>query len=1186
MFYLIDGSIGSKKKVSGKLYNVNRTKYIKYVATPARETFVFYNVDSPEPIGGIVVRSTILKELDTYVESVKSGGEYEDFLQGTGLVQTDNTQWLKENFEEDNVAKGSTVALKQFVYTPLDVASTYNNVSLDELKNKIKNVEDAIYKVRSLREVMLEQNMSLEWLKMKDYRIINTREDYLDLIEEMKNYDDSNLNPMGFDTETSGLLINRNKLDVLVGICLSLQDHTGVYIPFKHLNYKNLDMDMDEALALMKPYIDVNSPTKKGLLTHNGKFDWGVMKMHDIELNIVHDTLTRQAVLNIGKTGTLMKLKKITEDLLGYDVLELEDLYEYPNSSEFLAIKNAVEKGLNCNEITKRKLESVENGTPSEIKNNMFDFRFASEEFSEIYGPADGDFPRLILKEMNKEWDIENAKENGKLDLIYNLEISLIPVLGEQEYFGVKVEKEQFETLHRDTLNDMQTLSDKIFREAGREFKIGGKETAEIVYDVCKVPYNPRYRTKSGSRSVDKFALDYYTQFKDKDDNMLYPITDYLKKYNKKKTLVSSFYSKLPKLVQNSYIFPNYNNIKAETGRLTCSKPNIQQTEPSSREYMIPDSDEFYFMICDYSQVEYRLMNGLAGETKVVEFFEKDKEADYHIMAYSNMHGIPYAKVTSKQRKEGKGLNFGTSYGLQDKALALMLFGDDDEASQMKAHAARTKYFAGVPKVLEYFEQQRDEAQETCYARTKFGRRRFIPQFAEAKKVEGRKKDMLIGKGRRVAGNMPVQGLAADIMKMAMIRIRNNFRKYGYYEDMARMVLNVHDEVCVQLSKDIHPDIAITIMREAMEIDFSDWGLPPLYVGGNVGYNWHDGKADDLEAPVELMDRMVANAKYHLENNIPMERLEDPRKYWAEEIIKFNLEIMDTESKLGYIDPDIEDREVRIPINNLDDALKSTRIAKYATHDAYKVNGISRGNYILGMTMLKGHEYVYANLTHLLQDGTSIALANLNKLVGQNLTFEEAKAMHPMRTCAEYFGDTGGGEVMNYIVTKNLKVLDVSLSFDSSYNTVATILDEKNNTVELVNNNHVLKHQPPKLYGQELQEQEQTLKQEVDSMFVLDNNRLTIHADKIEPKTLSLIFNLFMEPRQVQHMLKDSQKPLFNVEVAFDSIQEDTHIANKVLVSDFLEPIRKLVYSDIVGENIFNEIDKEISTIATTIFNL
>lgn len=1183
MFYLIGGDLGTDKKASGIIYNVSKTKYIKYVATPARESYVGYEEGNSEPFGAITIRSTLIKELDTYTESVKGAGDYKSILEATGTVNNTQTEWLVENFVKDARPKGSTFNVKGFEYEPIDVASSYSNIDITELANKISSVTEAIYKVRPIKDVLTESGMVLDWLKTKDYKIIYTREELMEFVDGLKDYDDSEM-PVGFDTETSGLLINRHKLDILVGICMSYVDHAGVYIPLQHSTMNNINMPMEEVLEILKPYIDSRSKDKKAMLTHNGKFDWGVMKMYDIELNIVHDTLTKQAVLNIGKTGTLMKLKKIAEDILGYDVLELEDLYEYPSSAEFKALQNAVQKGLQCDPITKRKLLAVENATPTEIKKNMFDFRFASEEFVEIYGPADADFPRLIFKHMQDEWNRENEQENGKLEFIYNIEIAMIPVLGEQEFYGVKVIKEEFENLHRTALQDMEELKSKIFAETGQEFKIGGKDTAHMVYDVCKVPYNPRYKTKSGERSVDKHALEYYSQFTTPEGEPMYPITDYLQKYNKKKTLVSSFYSKLPKLVINDFIFPQYNNIRAETGRLTCSNPNIQQTEPSSRSYMVAE-DDYYFMICDYSQVEYRLMNGLAGEQKVIDFFANDSEADYHIMAYSNMHGIPYAKVTSKQRKEGKKLNFGTSYGLQDKALALALFGDDDEGAQIKAHAAREKYFAGVPKVLEYFEKQRDIAQETCYARTKFGRRRFIPQFAEAKEATGRRKDMLIGKGRRVAGNMPVQGLAADIMKMAMIRIRANFRKYGYYEDMARMVLNVHDEVCVQVHESIHPNLVIKIMREAMEIDFSKWGLPPLYVGGNVGYNWKDGKADDLEAPVALMDRFMEDAKEHLTNNIPFEQLEDPREYWREEIIKYNLEVLDTQSKIGYVDPDDPDGKRILPIHNMDDALKSVRIAKYATHDAYVVNGVSRGNFILGMVMLKGHDFVWNNLRNLLENGDVFAINLLNKAPSKFTDFEEAKTSLALRTAGEWFDGIGGygGELLNHAITHTIKSVDFETSGKGKNKKTICKITNSDDTVTIIEKpTHSLKPVAKKLEGKELEEEQKSLKEEVDSMFKFDNNLgvLEINADKIEAKTLSAILDLMIETRQLNTMLKDRNTPTYSVQFSLTNVKDNHVVSSKKLIADFIPVVKELIYGDLIGESKVAQLDEKVSRIA------
>lgn len=1191
MFYLLGGSIGLEKKASGTIESLTGDMYIKYVATPARETFTGYRKGEKTPFAGITIRSTLIKGMNTYTESVKGTGDYQAILEATGTVPNTNTQWLIENFVKDATPKGSTFNLKGFEYVPVDSASTYSSLSsysLDELEEKIGSITDAIYKVRPIKDVLSESGMVLDWLQLKEYNVLYTREEFMEFVEGLENYDDSEM-PVGFDTETSGLLINRNKFDVLVGICMSYKDHSGVYIPLQHATMNNIDMPMSEVLEILKPYLDSRSQKKKAMLTHNGKFDWGVMKMYDIELNIVHDTLTRQAVLNIGKTGTLMKLKKIAEDVLGYDVLELEDLYEYPASAEFKSLQNAVQKGLQCDPITRRKLLAVENITPSEIKRNMFDFRFASEEFVEIYGPADADFPRLIFKKMREEWNQENEKENGKLDFIYNLEIAMIPVLGEQEYYGVKVVKEEFEKLHTKTLLEMKELETLIYKEAGKEFKIGGKETADIVYDVCKVPYNPRYKTKKGERSVDKHALKHYSQFTDSEGNPTYPITNYLMEYNKKKTLVSSFYSKLPKLVMNDFIFPQYNNLRAETGRLTCSNPNIQQTEPSSRKHMTAE-EGYYFVICDYSQVEYRLMNGLAKEMKVVNFFENDSEADYHIMAYSNMHGIPYAKVTSKQRKEGKGLNFGTSYGLQDKALALMLFGDDSEPYQLKAYEARSKYFAGVPNVLKYFEEQRDIAQETCYARTKFGRRRFIPQFEKAKNVTGRERDILIGKGRRVAGNMPVQGLAADIMKLAMIRTRANFRKYGFYEEDVRLVLNVHDELCVQVKIGIHPDLIIKIMREAMEIDFSHWGLPPLYIGGNVGYSWLDGKADHLEAPVDLMDRMVKKATEKLEKNEDFDFLTDPRTYWEKEIIKYNLEVLDTQSKTGYLDPDDPEEKRILPIHNIDDALKSVRIAKYTTHDSFYGGGKSRGTFILGMVMLRGHQFVWENLDFLLNSGDGFAIDILNKVKQKYTDYEEARNSLLVRTSAEWFAFSGyGGDILHVALThpKDIQAVEFSSSGKGKFKKLSCKITDVEGT-ELLLEESKYKLTPPKhkLEGQELQEHLLSLKKEVESMVEVDENqsKILLHASKINPKTLDKILRLLIDNRSLNEMLIDKSKKKYQLHVRLSNVENDKVYYSKRMVSEFVPVMKNLIYFDLTETNEDEMLMTRVEKISNAIF--
>src|SRR5699024_170716 len=147
----------------------------------------------------------------------------------------------------------------------------------------------------------------------------------------------------------------------------------------------------------------------------------------------------------------------------------------------------------------------------------------------------------------------------------------------------------------------------------------------------------PRYKTKKGNWGTGKDVLEDLAKYKDRDGNQRYPITKYLQRHSKLSKQLSSFYGKLPKLMVDGYIFAQYHQMGTETGRMSNSNPNLQQTEPTSRKYLVPDSDDYYFLICDYSQVEYRIMAGMAKEKKVVDFFKNNAEADYHIMAYSNM---------------------------------------------------------------------------------------------------------------------------------------------------------------------------------------------------------------------------------------------------------------------------------------------------------------------------------------------------------------------------------------------------------------------------------------------------------------------------------------------------------------------------------------------------------------------
>lgn len=898
MFFLLGGEQPTKrvnleyrKGNTLILYMATRTKEIMHVYENEVAVASFYRALSLVKVKEPTESAT---EKPPRKEVLKVAGpkwkEYKEFMG----VQSDIPCTAYINEFVPGTSKSLT-QLKEFKYE-------IESLSTAHVLQKVGNsVEDYLYELRSLQSIAESKVLNLDWVNRKNYRVLTSREDIEAFIEGLR----TTTEIVGFDTETTGLLVGREKIDILVGISMSYEDHTGVYFPLQHRRFPNVEMGQNAFLDMLKPYIHRHSEHRKELVTHNGGFDWKTLKMHDIDLNIVYDTFIRQGLKEISAAKNIGSLKEIAKHVLGHDVVELEDMYENRTKQDVKDVQVAVfEKGLSVNDITRYKLERAE-----EFNDLRYDFRFVDYEFARVYGSADADFPRLIHKIQDQEWDKE-------LDFIYRLEINLIPVLGEQEYFGVRGRQDEFVNLLNVTQARVDSLRQEIYRMVGYEFNLSsGPQKAKVIYEDLGCPILKRFRTKKGGLKTDAATLKTLASYKNDDGTPRYPVIPLIQRYTKLNTLISNFYGKLPKLLHNGFFFPSYKQLGTETGRISCSKPNLQQTEPTSRKYMVPDTEDHYFLICDYSQVEYRVMAGMSGEQKVVDFFANNPEADYHILAYANMMGKAYEDVTSEERGVGKVLNFGTTYGLEDEALALALLGDSTPYHQQLARQKREQYFAGVPILRDYFEAIRDEAQEKGYVRTLFKRVRHIPEF----NYKGFTSEYTIQSGRRKAGNMPVQGTAADIMKIAMVRVHRAIRKAGFTEDQMRLVMNIHDELVLQVHKSINMWYALTIVRKAMEIDMSAYGFPPLYIGANVGYTWFDGKIDELEAPVLLMDEKIAEVEAKLAAGEELEVYEDPRTVWENEISLFALK---------QVRKEIEENN----LTTMDECYKNIRVMKYARH--------------------------------------------------------------------------------------------------------------------------------------------------------------------------------------------------------------------------------------------------------------
>ncbi|MGM9927601.1 MAG: DNA polymerase [Bacillus sp. (in: firmicutes)] len=1106
MHYILQGS-KPKKKMSGTV-SLEGEYSAKYVATSSREHIMGYC--GKDVIASIYVSAGVIKELDVAVDKIQVAGDYERFLPIIGVGVAEGAERPKIIW--DGTAKGNSNKVKDMEY--------HDYVDMSQQKDAIKGgIEEFLYKNVNIQKLQEEHDLS--WAENKNYRILTEDDEIYEWVEGLAKTDEI----VGFDTETSGLRTNRTKRDVLVGICMSYEDHAGVYLPINQLRYDNVKMGEKKLVELLKPFCHRHSKERKKLVTHNGQFDWRVMKMFGWDLNITYDTLIRQGIKAISTAKNARKLKEIARLVLGLDVVELEDMYEKRTDAEIRLVRDAVMAGAAVNDITRFKLETL---GKDKYQKDLMDFRFASYEFSKLYGSADADFPRLIHKIMDKDW-------NHDLDFIYNLEVALIPVLGEQEYYGVRAVKPEFERLYEEAQREVIDLEKKAYGIVGREFKVtSGVEKGKILFEEMGVPLKPRYKTKKGGYKTDKDVMADIAQFKNNDGSPRYPLVPVLQRHSKVSTLISNFYSKLPRLIVDDYLFPQYNSINAETGRLSCNNPNIQQTEPQSRLYMVPDSDDYYFLICDYSQVEYRLMAGLSHEKKVVDFFKANPEADYHILAYANMMGKKYEDVTSAERKTGKVLNFGTSYGLEDANLALKLYGNDTPYHQQLAREARKKYFDGVPDLRDYFEDVRDEAEREGYTKTLFGRIREIPEF----KTKGHIPEYKRGSGRRKAGNMPVQGTAADIMKMGMIRIRKYFRKYGFKEDRVRFILNVHDEVCMQVHKSINPWLATAIMREAMEIDLSKYGIPPLYVGANVGYCWKDGKVDELEAPVLLMDRKCKWAMEKFKAGEELPTYDDPRQHWADEISKFALEVIQEEIK-------------KDGIKTLEQAYVNGRLVKYSHH----FGGINDA--LIMECMVRPYKAVFNDLeavshyksklaTKLLDKVETRLKGLLNGLEGE-ARMDKAFSDYKVVTLMKYFG-AYGGNVLKWFV-------ELDFDRDALYERMdgrkslgkgdlIRLPDLKKKTVEKV--------------GEEIEEDYVSIEDQVRSMLKYDKgrNHFTLLLDKNDYELMSLV-DAMLVPSVNRNLFKKTTRF-----TTFELVFEDGSSARRggmLWIAQFLPLLKELL---------------------------
>lgn len=428
------------------------------------------------------------------------------------------------------------------------------------------------------------------------------------------------------------------------------------------------------------------------------------------------------------------------------------------------------------------------------------------------YACEDADVTLKLKNVLEKE-----LKQNDAESLFHDIEMPLVPVLAYMERNGVRIDTEALKETSRHFTARMQQIEEEVHRLAGVEFNIASpKQVGEVLFDRLKIVDKPK-KTKTGQYVTSEEVLE---SLKGKHE-----IVAKILEHRGLKKLLGTYIDALPQLInpQTGHIHTSFNQTVTATGRLSSSNPNLQnipirnEDGKEIRKAFIPDEGCEFFS-ADYSQIELRIMAHLSEDPHMIEAFRENQ--DIHAATAAKIYKEKLEDVTREQRSKAKTANFGIIYGISVFGLAERLNIDRKEAKELI-----DGYFENYPHVKEYMDKSIQEAREKGYIETIFRRRRYLPDINSRNAV-------VRGYAERNAINAPIQGSAADIIKVAMVRIYRRFREEGI---RSKMILQVHDELNFSVlpeEKEKVQQIVISEMESAYKMKV------PLQADCGWGKNW------------------------------------------------------------------------------------------------------------------------------------------------------------------------------------------------------------------------------------------------------------------------------------------------------------------------------------------------------------
>jgi DNA polymerase-1 len=580
---------------------------------------------------------------------------------------------------------------------------------------------------------------------------------------------------IAFDTESTS---TDPQMADLVGVAVAWGTDAGqaAYIPLRHQNFAGLAWE--EVRAALEPVFGNDRISKAA---HNASYDVGLLSRYGLSVaGDLVDTMVAAWLIDPGSRG-----------------LGLKDLAWTRLKTEMTPISELIGSGRN--QITMDSVPAAQAAA------------YASADACVTLRLANILVPELV--------------ERGLTHLFREIEMPLVPVLVAMEAAGIKVDVACLQQMSVELSARLRTLEREIQQIAGRPFNVNStQQLADVLFGQLRLPAEGLKKTKAGTYST---AADVLEGLRGRHE-----IVDLILEQRQLSKLLSTYVDALPAMVnpRTGRLHTSFNQAGAETGRLSSSAPNLQnipiRTEVGReirRAFVAEDGRRL--LSADYSQVELRILPHISGDEYLLAAFARGE--DIHASAASKVYGIPISQVNKEQRAVAKMMNFATSYGVSAFGLAQRTGLPQAEAAEFM-----DRYFATYPGVKRYLDTTRAYAREHGYVETLLGRRRYFPVLKTT--ATGSQAYAIRQAAERAAINHPIQGTAADIIKIAMVRLFRALQEDGY---KARITLQVHDELVLEVPVD--ELIAVgRLVRETME---SAYDLSaPLRVDMEAGPNWYE----------------------------------------------------------------------------------------------------------------------------------------------------------------------------------------------------------------------------------------------------------------------------------------------------------------------------------------------------------